>query len=146
VLERYRVTSTDIFSIGSGSQALPGRRVSTLWSGDHIPSVAEFREIAVAQTATEGLLSNPDTHAQAEEMIAKIVGKHQNLPFHGPLIVEKRRPGRVFGHRALGRVTIDNLLINTTGEMELEPLPHAPQGLRYLCELYQQVQEQRSRE
>lgn len=122
-MSMYRVVSEGMYVIDPEGARLPGLRQVPVWHGDHMPSVAELREISAnqADVETQAKIDRLASGDEATKMLAELLGEEFYIPSHWPLLVQRRRLGKILGHKTLGTVRTADLLVENDDKFELAP-------------------------
>lgn len=122
-MSKFRVVSEGMYVIDPDNKRYPGLRQVPVWSGDLLPTIPELRQISghqidvETQAAVDGLASGDESEAILEYML----GEHHDLPSHWPLILQRRRVGRILGYSSLGTIRAADLLVENDEDYVLAP-------------------------
>lgn len=92
---------------------LPILKQVPIWEGDHMPTLAEMREVSATQADVE-TQARRDRMANAQESSAMLreLGIDFEAPSHWPIVVQRRRVGRFLGFKSLGQFNASDLFVD----------------------------------
>lgn len=122
-MTNYRMVSEGLRPIEVDGDFLPALKRVPLWQGDHMPSLAEMREVSASQAdvETQAREYGMATEDESIEMINNVTGHDVYIPSHWPIVVQRRRIIRFLGYKSLGQFNVQDLFVENDEDFQLPP-------------------------